>query len=93
MPRSNFPMFLYLYGADGMHDRPIEIESEEVLNGAGVRFMVRSHIDDGLEVRITDPGDHLVFHAEHGEVVWPTKEEIERQQHGHENDSTGAAHN
>jgi len=74
---SAFPVFLYLYGADGKHGGAIILESEEQLNGAGVWFLVRLHIDEGREVRITDPGDHLLFHAEHGEVVWPTKEVID----------------
>lgn len=64
-----FPLYLYLYRADGYHEGPIEITSKEHLYGAGVQALVHLHIEH--EVRITDVADFLVFHAKGGQILWP----------------------
>ena len=66
-----YPISLYIYDRRGYHPGAIEIVSYEQLMGPGTRLLVRSAVDSGLEVRMTDPEDRLIFHARDGRVVWP----------------------
>ncbi len=65
--RPFYPLRLFIYDKAGMHDDGIPIVSESQLNGVGVRLLVQSAIDDGVEIRMTDPDDFLVFHANGGQ--------------------------
>ncbi len=73
----SFPLFLYLYDENGRYGNPTEIADESTLEAA-MRILVRDHIGRRLEVRIRNPADELVFHSQHGRVLWPTDEEARR---------------
>lgn len=66
-----FPLTLYIYDEQGYHDGGIQIVSEEQLNGLGTIMIIRYAIKRGVEVRMTDPMDLLVFHAKNGKIVFP----------------------
>lgn len=69
-----FPLSLYLYNADGYHDGPVPIDSEEALYGP-ISIIIRGHIASGLEATLTDPSDRCVFHAKDGKVLFPPQSE------------------
>lgn len=69
-----FPARLYLFGADGRHSGGKWLRTEAALREA-LDTTVRAALIAKREVRITDPGDMLVFHAVGGEIVFPTKEQ------------------
>jgi hypothetical protein len=71
----DFPLFLYLYNEQGRYGNPREIADEAALEAA-MRIMVRDHIGRRLEVRITNVCDELVFHSQHGKVLWPIQEAV-----------------
>ncbi|MGH9821649.1 MAG: hypothetical protein ACREDR_00100 [Blastocatellia bacterium] len=64
-----FPLSLYEYTRDGRYAKPVIIDSEVELQGV-VKTIVQRAIDERREVRITDAGDFLVFHAFDGLVAW-----------------------
>lgn len=68
----NFPLFLYLYDEQGRYGNPTEIGNDAALETA-MQIMVRDHISRGLEVRITNLADELMFHSQCGKVLWPTE--------------------
>ena len=77
--RSNdelYPLFVYLYNKEGWYKEPIRIENETAL-----MFMFRGPIKEAirekLEVRITDTGDLLCFHAANGSILWDGKTHYE----------------
>jgi hypothetical protein len=72
--RPLYPMRLYVYQPDGMHDEGIEITSQSQLNGPGTRMILEAAMARGVEIRMTDPGDFLVFHADKGKVLFPVPE-------------------
>jgi hypothetical protein len=73
------PWRLYLYGRDGFHsgskwfrvgkmkypDEEISLEAAQILTGTNEAA--------GLEVRITDGGDMLVYHSVNGRTVYGEK--------------------
>jgi hypothetical protein len=69
-----YPIRLYIYQPDGMHDGGIEIISEAQLNGPGTRMILEDAMARGVEIRMTDPADFLVFHADKGKVLFPVPE-------------------
>ena len=72
---------LYLYEADGFHSGGQWFTSgrirypEEQIAAATAKEWAEAHIQRGLEVRITDAGDFLVFHSHHGKQLWPASGE------------------
>lgn len=70
-------MRLYEYDANGRYSAPALIEAEAGLDDA-VASIIRVALAEKREVRITDSGDALVFHAQNGEIVFPTEEDIAR---------------
>jgi hypothetical protein len=73
----SFPLFLSLYDEQGRYGNATEIADESTLEAA-MQIMVRDHIGRGLEVRITNLADELVFHSQNGKVLWPTAEAVRR---------------
>lgn len=71
-----FPCFLYIYELDGFHRGYEVIESDEELKASAGK--IKAAIQEGREVRITDLGDYLLFHAEKGQILFPTRADIER---------------
>lgn len=67
---------LYIYDENGFHRGPqyfrkhVKYPSEEITSAqAHNRAFVA--VSKGLEVRITDSGDMLVFHAKDGKILYP----------------------
>ena len=69
---TDFPLFLYEYDADGRYGKPLKIAGPPGLEFA-MATTVKQAIAEKREVRITDTSDFLVFHAENGEIIWPTR--------------------
>jgi hypothetical protein len=59
---------VYLYRADGRYGPPRLAESAQEF--AGMVRQLREHVDKNLEVRITNPADHLLFHATPKGIEW-----------------------
>jgi len=72
---TDFPLYLYEYDAAGCYSEPVPISGRPALEVA-MSTIVRRAIDEKREVRITDVGDDMVFHAVNGKIVWPTREAI-----------------
>jgi hypothetical protein len=78
------PFKLYVYRPDGYHTGgqwfmkvpryPDPPDNE--LNYAQAKTIVEAAMEQGLEVRICDWGDFLVFHAQHGTVLHPTNHDF-----------------
>lgn len=71
------PWRLYIYRQDGKHEGGIWFKSNgpiryprEEISFARARQYVEIAIGRGLEVRVCDGMDHLVFHSEKGKVVF-----------------------
>lgn len=66
-----FPAKLYLFDSAGKYDprQVLTINDEKGLKAS--MPLVRAHIADGKEVRITDPMDFCIFHAQNGKIVFP----------------------
>jgi hypothetical protein len=68
---------LYLYGADGYHGGTQWFTSgkikypDEQITAEQAKFLAEDTMRKGHEVRITDAGDFLVFHAVNGRQVHP----------------------
>lgn len=65
-----FPLFLYLYDAQGFYRGARRLDDSQELKTAFEREIIPA-IRQGREVRICDCGDYLCFHAKGGEVVYP----------------------
>lgn len=64
---------LFLYDADGLHDGGSPIAESALAEAFETR--IKPAVDRGVEVRLVDSGDLLVFHAKGGKVVFPTRED------------------
>lgn len=76
-PRSEeeFPSYLYVYGADGVHTGKTTIPDEAALRRIFVE-VVAPAIRAGQKVIVTDALDFCMFHAEGGQIIFPTAEHI-----------------
>jgi hypothetical protein len=72
---------LYIYGSDDLHGAAIWFTSgvirypDEQISAADARKLAEKNMRDGLEVRITNGGDFLVFHSQRGQMIYPTNAE------------------
>lgn len=69
----DFPLYIYIYNADGMHNGKISITNQMDLE----RHMdtdIRNAFLSKCEVRITDVVDNLCWHAVNGKLIFPTPE-------------------
>ena len=66
-----YPLTLYIYDEQGFHDEGVTLVSDAQLNGPGTRMLILDALNRSVEIRITDPGDFLVFHADKGKVLFP----------------------
>ena len=69
-----YPMFLYIYEKDGMHGDPVQINSEAQLHDPGTVMILKIAMQEKREIRITDPNDFLLFHAQDGKILFDGKE-------------------
>ncbi len=67
----SFPMSLYIYDEEGFHPGPILIYSEPQLRSPEIILLLQDAIRREVEIRITDPMDFLVFHADKGIILFP----------------------
>jgi hypothetical protein len=70
------PFRLYIYGPDGLHSgaqwfRAVPKYPDEEITGTEAMVRALEAFGQGLEVRITDGGDMLVYHAKDGKVLYP----------------------
>ncbi len=63
-----YPMRLYVYNEEGRYGPPVIITSEAQLHSLGTKMLLRDAMARKVEIRITDPGDLLLFHAEGGVI-------------------------
>jgi hypothetical protein len=66
-----YPLTLYIYDEQGFHDKGITLVSDAQLNGPGTWMLILDALNRGVEIRITDPNDFLVFLADEGNVLFP----------------------
>lgn len=68
-----YPMNLYLFDASGKYDPKdvVTIQDDAHLYSQRVQTAITGHIKAGLEVRVTDPFDNCLLHAQGGEVIFP----------------------
>ena len=71
-----YPYFLYIYDSNGFHGAGEPLRNKQELDACEGR--ITDAIKCGLEVRITDSGDFLMFHAAAGRILFPTKQDIRR---------------
>jgi hypothetical protein len=73
-----YPLFIYVYNADGYHSGPQPIDNEIAL-GVRMQTTIREAFASKREVRITDCGDCMVLHIKNGAIEFPTEQDIEEQ--------------
>lgn len=72
---------LYIYDREGFHGAAIWFTSgrirypEEQVGVEFARGLTEEAMLRGLEVRITNGGDFLVFHSQRGQMLYPTNAE------------------
>jgi hypothetical protein len=76
-----YPAHLYIYDESGRYGRPETLVDPQALSVA-MFGPVRDAMAQRREVRITDPGDMLVFHAVDGKIVWPTQDDVAQASEG-----------
>ena len=69
----NFPMKVFVYRKDGTYGAPVVVESDEELKSPRIKGLIRDAFKSGVEVRITDPDDYLLFHANNGRIIFDGK--------------------
>lgn len=74
-----YPCFGYVYNLDGFYYAPVEIDSDTQMGNFLTR-VAHPAIERGQEVRVTDRNDHLIFHAEKGEILWPNETGVPPQE-------------
>lgn len=69
---SPFPAKLYLFNSAGKYDphNVLTINDEKGLVAS--MPLIKSHIESGKEVRITDPMDYCLFHAKDKKIIFPS---------------------
>lgn len=63
------PLFLYIFHRDGKHAGAMRFDARSGKDSA--RMQAERHVALNREVRITNCGDFLVFHAKDGKVLFP----------------------
>ena len=64
-----YPLLLYIYGDEGLNQGSIRLNNEVALAYA-FRTSIKYAIENKREVRITDTGDLLCFHARDGKILY-----------------------
>ena len=67
-----YPMSIYVYDERGWYGGPVLVNSEEELHAQYDLF--KDAAERGVEVRVTDPGDMMLFHAIGRKVLFDGKE-------------------
>ena len=74
-PGDGYPFLIYEYNAEGRYGPPKRLNNAAELEAA-MRTTVKRAVAERREIRITDTGDMLVFHAQDGEILFPTPGQI-----------------
>jgi hypothetical protein len=75
------PWALYVYGRDGFHSGKLWFRKgkvkypDEEITALEAKRRTEAAMRKGLEVRICNGGDMLVFHSQHGEMLYPESAE------------------
>lgn len=72
---AEFPAYLYIYREDGLHDGKIKVPDKTTMTRLFNELVIPA-VKAGRQVVITDADDFCTFHAEGGEVIFPTPEHI-----------------
>jgi hypothetical protein len=70
-----FPAYLYIYREDGTHDGKIRVPDKTTMTRLFNELVIPA-VKAGRQVIVTDALDFCTFHAEGGEVIFPTPEII-----------------
>ena len=68
-----YPISIYIYNLDGSYGEPIQINSDAQLNSLGTKIILRVAMGQRQEIRMTDPGDRMLFHAKDGKILFDGK--------------------
>ena len=74
-PDEEFPCYLYVYNDAGFHDGKLKIPDKPTLTRVFAEIVTPA-VRAGKQVIITDAMDFCSFHAEGGEVIFPTPDHI-----------------
>lgn len=67
---TGWPLYVYLYDETDHYTDPFEVGNEFALQLI-LKTAVLQAVREKRQVRITDPDDFCVFHAEKGKVLFP----------------------
>jgi hypothetical protein len=76
-PNITFPLIAYVYDSSGKHGGRLYFRPEPQVGESStdqVRKLVAQALRNGLEVRITNGSDYLVYHQLDGIVVYPSRD-------------------
>jgi len=64
-----YPLYLFIYNAEGFHSTGVRLEDKHKLEYA-LKTSIKLAIANKREVRITDSGNLLCFHAKDGKILY-----------------------
>ena len=64
-----YPLYLFIYDENGFHSTGVRLEDKYKLEYA-FKTSIKFAIANKREVRITDSGDLLCFHAKDGKILY-----------------------
>ena len=64
-----YPLYLFIYDENGFHSTGVRLEDKHKLEYA-MRTSIKYALAARREVRITDSGDLLCFHAKNGKIIY-----------------------
>lgn len=67
-----FPAKLYLFNSAGKYNSHNVLTLKNPDELAASMPLIKAHIQDGKEVRITDPMDYCLFHAKDKKIIFPS---------------------
>lgn len=71
-----YPLYLFIYDENGFHSTGVLLEDKQKLEYA-FKTSIKFAIANKREVRITDTGDLLCFHAKDGKILYDGEKHYE----------------
>ena len=72
-----YPLYLFIYDEKGFHSDGVRLENKHKLEYA-FKTSIKFAIANKREVRITDSGDLLCFHAKDGKILYDGEKHYEQ---------------
>ena len=72
-----YPLYLFIYNENGFHSTGVRLENKQKLEYA-FKTSIKLAIANKREVRITDSGNLLCFHAKDGKILYDGEKYYER---------------